>query len=987
MFSPLLKRARASVLAALLSTSLAGAAQAQCPVAANCTPADGQFAGQGLGIGITRVSLNALNNITTADNTYEDYSCTQGATMTLGAPYTLTVLTGSSGPENVRVWIDYDNNGILNPTTELVLTSNNASTHAITNLRAPATAVLNTPLRMRVASDLAIQPNPTPCAPSVLGQIEDYAVTVVGTTTTPTADFTAGADTLTCSGLVQFQDLSQGSPTSWLWRFGDGQTSTQSAPQHQYTTPGTYSVTLVVANAQGTDSLVRANYISYDNRLPVAASCTPSNTQFCCNAGITRVRFANQIDVTSANGSVGGYQDFTCRGRAQVVAGNLYPISITTSGSPTYNIRVWLDADNDGQFASSELLYTSLNQPGGTTVTGQVFLPATLTTAAALRLRVMADDASVNFGPCTNLTVGQAEDYTLLVIANTQAPVANFGMDARSACDTLVQFRDSSQFAPTSWLWRFGDGQTSTLQNPSHVYHQTGLYTVTLVVTNGFGTDSVVRPNAVAITVPCRTYCLPTNLQTQSVWISQVQFAGINNTSGLTPTAYTAYTNQFGYVTQGQAQTLTLGITRQSMMGPPQTAFAVWIDYNQNGTWETGERVTQGQTMGPNPTVTRTFTIPASARLGATGMRVLATFNQGLTQSACPPDGAQGVEIEDYTIIIQPQQAIPVADFSATPQITCDGLVQFTDLSSNAPISWLWRFGDGQTSTQSNPQHQYSTATAATYTVTLIASNGFGLDSVVRTAYINVTGQAVPQAATCQPASTQPSFGLGIASVRLNTLVNNSNTATDGYRDYTCTRRTTLTKGNVYTITVNNIQSNGAHVRAWIDYNNDAAFDTIAELVLASDAGGNHVNTFTVPLTATGNVPLRMRVGSDWVQNPPPRPCTPVQYGQFEDYTIVLDSVTATPAFRTPLALHLLPNPAPAGGRALVRLAGDGAAGAIAVTVRTVLGQVAHRVTLNLSAATPEAALELGALPRGVYIVTFDGPTAALRGTTRLVLD
>jgi PKD repeat protein len=53
---------------------------------------------------------------------------------------------------------------------------------------------------------------------------------------------------------VQFTDLSLGNPTSWHWDFGDGRTSTEQNPTHTYASPGTYTVTLTVTNAHGTDS-------------------------------------------------------------------------------------------------------------------------------------------------------------------------------------------------------------------------------------------------------------------------------------------------------------------------------------------------------------------------------------------------------------------------------------------------------------------------------------------------------------------------------------------------------------------------------------------------------------------------------------------------------------------------------------------------------------------------------------------------------------
>ncbi len=81
--------------------------------------------------------------------------------------------------------------------------------------------------------------------------------------------------------------------------------------------------------------------------------------------------------------------------------------------------------------------------------------------------------------------------------------------------------------------------------------------------------------------------------------------------------------------------------------------------------------------------------------------------------------------------------AIPVAEFSGTPTSGYVPLtVQFTDLSTNTPTSWLWDFGDGETSTEENPLHTY--ATAGTYTVTLTATNAAGSDDEVKVDYITV---------------------------------------------------------------------------------------------------------------------------------------------------------------------------------------------------------------------------------------------------------
>ena len=64
-----------------------------------------------------------------------------------------------------------------------------------------------------------------------------------------------------------------------------------------------------------------------------------------------------------------------------------------------------------------------------------------------------------------------------------------------------MQFTDTSSNNPSSWLWTFGDGNTSTVQNPTHTYRAPGNYTVNLTVSTGSGTDTLSRPGYITVTV------------------------------------------------------------------------------------------------------------------------------------------------------------------------------------------------------------------------------------------------------------------------------------------------------------------------------------------------------------------------------------------------------------------------------------------------------------------------------------------------------
>jgi uncharacterized protein (TIGR02145 family) len=79
-------------------------------------------------------------------------------------------------------------------------------------------------------------------------------------------------------------------------------------------------------------------------------------------------------------------------------------------------------------------------------------------------------------------------------------PIADFTASQTSITSgQKVDFTDQSIDNPTSWSWSFGDGGTSTLQNPSHTYSTAGIYTVTLTASNSFGTDSVTKAGFITV--------------------------------------------------------------------------------------------------------------------------------------------------------------------------------------------------------------------------------------------------------------------------------------------------------------------------------------------------------------------------------------------------------------------------------------------------------------------------------------------------------
>ncbi len=82
-------------------------------------------------------------------------------------------------------------------------------------------------------------------------------------------------------------------------------------------------------------------------------------------------------------------------------------------------------------------------------------------------------------------------------------PVGNFNSNNTTVCEgDAVSFTDLSSGVPTQWAWDFGDGNTSTQQNPSNTYTTAGTYTVTLTVTNSFGNDTYTQNNYITVGAP-----------------------------------------------------------------------------------------------------------------------------------------------------------------------------------------------------------------------------------------------------------------------------------------------------------------------------------------------------------------------------------------------------------------------------------------------------------------------------------------------------
>jgi len=102
-----------------------------------------------------------------------------------------------------------------------------------------------------------------------------------------------------------------------------------------------------------------------------------------------------------------------------------------------------------------------------------------------------------------NISVTNGTATVVNVALVQPAPEANYSANVTSTCNGNVQFTNSGTYASGStFLWNFGDGQTSTLENPDHTYASNGTYTVQLTITACAGSDSEIKISYITVNMP-----------------------------------------------------------------------------------------------------------------------------------------------------------------------------------------------------------------------------------------------------------------------------------------------------------------------------------------------------------------------------------------------------------------------------------------------------------------------------------------------------
>jgi gliding motility-associated-like protein len=564
----------------------------------------------------------------------------------------------------------------------------------------------------------------------------------------PQAAFVANTTLVCTPGVVRFTDRSvpNNSPiTDWYWDFGDGTTSTDQNPVKTYADAGFYTVSLRVTSASGcvaSRSIARyirvTNGVTADFNFTAAPTCRPpfniSFTDQTSGPGTLTYQwdFGNSTSATQQNPvatyAAAGTYNVTLTARSQYGCSKTVTKPVTLGITPTVFTAPTTTCVNTAvSFTNNSSPVSAVWYFGDGSSSSDINATHTYATAGTYSVKL------VN----TYVTCKDSISKTLTV---TPPPVVSFTAPVTGACKApfTVNFRNTSPDA-VSWQWNFGDGSSSTEENPSHTYTTEGSFDVTLSITSRNGcTNTSTLPAFINIREPIISLnntpaggCIPftytgrTTINSLEPINSYLWDFGNGQTSTRRdplPVRYDipgSYTVSLTITTSGGCTT-TKTFAEAVKAGTPPV-----VDFTSSGTdecsstafrftnlsnpsqewyWDFGD----GQSsIEENPEHTYSDTGTFSVRLTAYNLR-------------CPAVSAP------MLIHVKP----PVAAFTANVSCTNLGDVTFTNNSkvniNYGPITYLWDYGDPSIT---NPKDQPNPGTIhypgnGPYTITLTVTNG-----------------------------------------------------------------------------------------------------------------------------------------------------------------------------------------------------------------------------------------------------------------------
>ena len=367
--------------------------------------------------------------------------------------------------------------------------------------------------------------------------------------TWPISDLQAEFMALPLAGIapleVEFSDFSTGEITDWLWEFGDGNTSNEQNPVHTYLNPGTYTVSLTVSNELTSDTETKAGYITVEaitifdiqyTDIPGNDSTYPSPYvgQTVTVSGIVTAagtaEAPNEFYISSPEGGPwNGIFVFNADGEPEagdevVVSGNVDEYNgFTEIHSPSISILSHNNALPAPAITSSGQLtipWSAEAWEGGLVQVQNVAATQLVNQYGEWYVddgsgQCQIEDEYVyfepfvgqNFSSITGVVEYGFGQYAInpRFVEDIVAIELIAGFSSSTVTGTaplIVAFTDQSQGNISTWWWDFGDGGTSEVQNPTHIYQNPGIYSVSLIVSDGIVSDEIIMKNLIQVNEP-----------------------------------------------------------------------------------------------------------------------------------------------------------------------------------------------------------------------------------------------------------------------------------------------------------------------------------------------------------------------------------------------------------------------------------------------------------------------------------------------------
>ncbi len=341
----------------------------------------------------------------------------------------------------------------------------------------------------------------------------DTAIHIVNVGDIPDVDFTFDPDPTCLNDITNFYGTSSIAPyaTSWTWDFGDGGVAYTQDAIHTYISPGTYYATLTIVDTNSCFNSV--TYPVTVNPLPTANFLHDGPA--CLNDSVHFINIS-----TSPNGYIAQWDWDFGDGSSQTVifpddpnVAHLYSnpgtfqVTLTVTDSESCTNSTFRDviivANPLADFTYTPACnqqpvdFTDLSSTnGGNSLVNWYWEfgdPASgVNNISTLQnpSHIFSTDGTFDVILIVTNTDGCTDSVTYPVNVN-QLPDVLITTDADTVCvNAIANFYGSGSPNIVTWAWNFGDGGTSVLQNPQHVYASPGTYNVTLTAMDDNGCDS-----------------------------------------------------------------------------------------------------------------------------------------------------------------------------------------------------------------------------------------------------------------------------------------------------------------------------------------------------------------------------------------------------------------------------------------------------------------------------------------------------------------